>query len=280
MDVISIRNYDVFAYHGVLDEEQRDGQTFYVSVDIEFDCRAAGISDDLNKTVNYAEVASLIEREMTAKSYNLIEACAERLAGEILRVFPVPSAVTVEIHKPNAPIDGRFDDVSVRIRRHWHTAYIGLGSNMGDSEKYVKDAIASIDSDQNTSVTKSSKLIKTKAYGKTDQPDFVNGVIEVRTLLTPYELLARLGEIEDKAGRVREERWGPRTLDLDILMYDDIILEGEDLCIPHVDMKNREFVLAPLCELAPNKVHPVYGKRVCEMLEDIKCSSKASIQLL
>ena len=114
-----------------------------------------------------------------------------------------------------------------------------------------------------------SDFLVTKPYGVTDQDDFLNGCIKLRTLLTPRELLDRLHHIEQAAGRERILRWGPRTLDLDILFYDDLILGEADLCIPHVDLPNREFVLRPLCEIAPYLHHPATGKTVREMLQEL-----------
>ena len=101
-----------------------------------------------------------------------------------------------------------------------------------------------------------------------EQDDFLNGCLELKTLLSPEELLESIHEIEKNAGRERVIHWGPRTLDLDILLYDDLVLEREELCIPHVEMHKRKFVLEPLHEIAPYKRHPVYGKTVREMLED------------
>ena len=103
----------------------------------------------------------------------------------------------------------------------------------------------------------------------TDQDDFLNACLELRTLLPPAELLEELHHIEKEAGRERIIRWGPRTLDLDIILYDDLILEEDSLCIPHVEMHKRKFVLEPLCEIAPYKRHPVYGKTVWELNLDL-----------
>lgn len=103
-----------------------------------------------------------------------------------------------------------------------------------------------------------------------EQDEFLNGVCRIRTLLTPEELLTRLHELEQEAGRERLIHWGPRTLDLDILLYDDWVIEEDDFCIPHVDMQNRRFVLEPMAEIAPYKRHPVYGKTMKEMLADLK----------
>ena len=115
------------------------------------------------------------------------------------------------------------------------------------------------------SVKKVSQLIRTKPYGDVVQEDFLNGALEIETLLTPQELLEALHVIEDAAGRTREVRWGPRTLDLDILFYDKLIYESDDLIIPHVDLENRRFVLEPLFEIAPGYRHPVFHKTVEQM---------------
>ena len=141
---------------------------------------------------------------------------------------------------------------------------------MGDSQRYLDDAVKALDEVRHTKVEKVSSFITTPPYGVTDQPDFLNGCLRLRTLLYPEELLKELNRIEKEAGRERIIHWGPRTLDLDIIFYDDLVLEKEELCIPHVEMHKREFVLEPLEEIAPYKRHPVYGKTVRELLEDVR----------
>ena len=108
-------------------------------------------------------------------------------------------------------------------------------------------------------------MIETEPYGVTDQPSFLNGAARISTLLTPHELLDELHRIEAEAGRERIIHWGPRTLDLDIIFYDDLVMSDDDLCIPHVDMHNRSFVIEPMKELAPYKMHPVLKKRMVEL---------------
>ena len=130
-------------------------------------------------------------------------------------------------------------------------------------------AIDELNKDKYTKVTRVSDFIETEPYGGVEQDDFLNGCLKLRTLLYPYELLAELNRIEKEAGRERIIHWGPRTLDLDIIFYDDLVLEEVDLCIPHVEMHKRKFVLEPLGEIAPYKRHPINGKRVCEMLAEL-----------
>ncbi len=271
-DLIRIRNLGIYAYHGVLESEKREGQKFYVNAELETDLRAAGRRDMLELTINYAEVCETIASVMQAESYDLIETCAERVAEAILLGYQGVRAVTIEIRKPSAPIDREFDDVSVSVRRAWHKTVIALGANLGDARATVDEAFDSLNGMPCSRLVKRSSIIKTEPYGVTDQPDFYNAAAEVETLLTPYELLEELHRIENEAGRVRTLRWGPRTLDLDIIFYDDLVLQTDnELCIPHIDMQNRDFVLIPLNEILPHWVHPLTGMRVCEMCEDILC---------
>ncbi|MGI6452607.1 MAG: 2-amino-4-hydroxy-6-hydroxymethyldihydropteridine diphosphokinase [Syntrophomonadaceae bacterium] len=136
------------------------------------------------------------------------------------------------------------------------TAYVGLGSNLGDKIQNLKNAVKEIEKIAKTQVTRQSSLYLTEPWGKQDQEEFVNQVIEISTQLTPRELLSWLQQIEIKMGRKRKEKWGPRIIDLDILLYGDQVKEEEDLRIPHPYMRQRLFVLIPLQEINPTVVFP------------------------
>ncbi len=150
-----------------------------------------------------------------------------------------------------------------------HTAYIGLGSNLGDRYGNITRAIDKICLLPHTRVERQSGNYLTAPVGPQDQPDFVNAAIETVTEMSPRELLNALKGIEKSLGREQTCRWGPRIIDLDILLYDDLVIEEEDLNIPHPEMHKRRFVLEPLCEIAPDAAHPLIKKTVREILRDL-----------
>ena len=269
-DKIIITDLEVFANHGVFPEENKLGQKFLISAVLYTDTRKAGKTDDLTASIHYGEVSAFITKYMKEHTYQLLERVAETLAEEMLKSISGLCKIDLEIKKPWAPVGLPLKTVSVKISREWHTTYIALGSNIGDSETYLNEAVEKIGQIPTCTVEKVSSYLVTEPYGVTDQPDFLNACLKMRTLLYPEELLKELNRIEKEAGRERIIHWGPRTLDLDILLYDDIVLEEDDLCIPHVEMHKRSFVLEPLAEIAPYKRHPVYGKTVREMLEEIQ----------
>ena len=270
MDEIRIEGLEVYAYHGVFPEENKNGQHFYLNAVLYTDTRKAGKSDELADSTHYGLVCEEMARAMKEHCFHLLERAAEYVAERVLRMFPFVREIELEICKPEAPIALPFSNVSVRIRRGWHTVYLGLGSNLGDSGQYLHDALEKLSSSKEIRTVKSSSFLRTKPYGVLDLPDFLNGAAVLETLLTPLELLDFLHELEAEAGRVRKERWGARTLDLDILFYDDRIIDSERLTIPHADMANREFVLLPLAELNPFLRHPLTGLTVREMLAQLQ----------
>lgn len=270
MDKIKIKDLEVFARHGVLPEENILGQKFLVSVTIYMDTSEAGCNDDLNKSVNYAEVCSLVKEFMENNTFKLIEAVAEHLAMKLLLfIGEKAEKVSIEIKKPWAPVMLSLDTVSVEIERKWHKVYIALGSNMGNKKQYLDNAVKAINDNKQCIVKKVSDFIITEPVGNVEQDDFLNGCMEIYTLYSPYELLKFLNKIENDFGRERIIHWGPRTLDLDIIMYDDLIMNDEQLTIPHIEMTNRRFVLEPLAQIAPYAIHPVCKLSIKDLLNKI-----------
>ena len=270
MDVIKIDNLKVFAYHGVFEEEKQNGQDFYVNVKLISNLKKAGMTDQLQDSTHYGEVCFQIKKTLTEQKYDLIERACEQIVEDILIHFPLIYEATVELKKPHAPIPMEFDSVSVEITRRWNKIYIAFGSNLGEKEKYIRDAVQNIFDSHFFRKIKVSDFYYSTPYGGVEQDSFINGVLEAETMLEPYELLDYLHELEANANRVREQHWGPRTLDLDIIFYNDLVLDDANLQIPHKDMKNRDFVLVPLAQLAGYKRHPVFNITIEEMVHNLK----------
>ncbi len=144
--------------------------------------------------------------------------------------------------------------------------FIGFGSNLGDRWKLINQAIEAVTGLPQSRLVKLSSLYETAPVGYLDQGAFLNGVLQLRSLLPPRRLLEQLLAIESRLGRVRVERWGPRTIDLDIIIIGDEIIDREELKVPHPEMAGRRFVLEPLAELAPDLVHPVKQQTITEIL--------------
>ena len=157
------------------------------------------------------------------------------------------------------------------------TAYIGLGSNLGDREGTLRAALKEIGRRAGVRVAAVSRFRETEPVGGPAQGKFLNGVAEMRTTLGARELLSLLHEIEDRFGRERTVLWGPRTLDLDLLLYGDAVIDEPDLTVPHPRMHERPFVLEPLCEIAPDVRHPVLGKTAAELAAGIKGNDTDSL---
>lgn len=146
--------------------------------------------------------------------------------------------------------------------------WIALGSNMGEGRKNLDLAIKMMN-ERGVLVEKVSTYIETEPYGYTEQDNFVNAVCIAETKLSPRELLGVLLKIELDMGRVRIIKWGPRIIDLDILFYEDLIIDEEDLKVPHIEIQKRSFVLEPVNEISPDKIHPVFKKTVHQLLLDL-----------
>lgn len=266
MDCIIIKNLEIYAYHGVYAEENVLGQKFILSLELFTSLRSAGKTDNLNHSINYGDVCHFIEEEFKNTKHQLIEACAEALATSLLLKYPTIEKVHLLLKKPWAPIGSHLDYAGVEITRQRHRAFIGIGSNLGEKEENIKKAISHIGTDT-TQLKKISSFYQTKPWGNENQEDFVNCVVEIATLDTPMELLTHLQGIEQKLKRVYVEHWGPRIIDLDILLYDDIITDDPELVIPHPYMEQRLFVLTPLAEIAPWVIHPLSKRRIYDLNE-------------
>ena len=269
MDKIFIDNLEVFAKHGVFPEENVLGQKFLISLVLYTDTRKAGLSDDLNASINYGKVSAFTKKFMEENTYKLIEKVAEELASRLLLEFDLLEKVDVKISKPWAPIGISVENVGVCITRGWHDVYVALGSNLGDKKNYLDEAVKKLGQIPECKVISVADYIETEPYGGVLQDKFINSVAKIRTLLNPHELLDFLHDIENEANRTREIHWGPRTLDLDILFYDKEIIDTPDLLVPHIDMANRDFVLIPMNQIAPYFRHPITNQTISQMLNNL-----------
>lgn len=269
MDKIHIKDLEIIGFHGAIPEEKVLGQKFVLSFELDVDLRQAGKNDDLTKTVHYGELAQKVEEEFTKTSYDLIEKAAEEICEFVLLNYPLVKKVKLLLKKPWAPTRKHVEYVAVEIERKWNKVYIAAGSNLGDKEETLKEAIYIIDKRKDCVVTKVSNFYTTDPVGYEDQDQFVNCVFEINTLQTPSELMVTLLEVEKDFKRERIIRWGPRTLDLDIIFYNDIISYDEHILIPHPRAHERQFVMKPMCDINPYYVHPIYRKRVMDISSEL-----------
>lgn len=266
MDSIFIKDIVVFAHHGVFKEEKTLGQKFLIDLKLKMNLQPSAILKDLKKTVHYGVLSNDILQIFKEKSNDLIETCAEEIAIFVLKNYKVVKEVTVCVKKPWAPVNLPLDNVLVEITRKRHRVFLALGSNVGDSYKYLKDAKELIKSEY-TTINKESKIYKTKPWGFVMQDDFLNQVIEIETFFESFSLLKEIQKIENKLARERKIHWGPRTIDIDILFFDDEKIYTDDLIIPHPYIEKRAFVLEPLKEIAPFFIHPVLNRSIFDLFE-------------
>ncbi len=261
-------------FHGVLEHERRDGQDFAVDVELELDLRAAAATDDLTRTVHYGELARALADDVRGEPVDLVEALAERLLRTCL-ADPRVEAAQVVVHKPQAPIAETFADVAVAVRRTRAELFppprngvLALGTNLGERETTLASAVADLARTPGLEVVAVSPVVETAPVGGPPQPDYLNAVVAVRSTLTPHALLAACLAVERRHGRERRERWAARTLDVDVVTYGDVVLDGPDLVLPHPRVADRAFVLAPWAALDPQARLPVPGgsARVSDLL--------------
>lgn len=284
-DLITIKGITAFGLHGVYPLERSNGQEFSVDLTMEVDIRQAAATDDLYYTVDYSQVALEVSKILQGTPVNLLESLAETIARKVLS-YPLVAAVSVQVHKPQAPLNVKFDDLSLSIRRTqaWLAeapqnqetkvdltlapsqpviATLALGANLGDAPRTLAQAVVTLERHPQMSVVAVSGLFKTAPIllpNQAAQPDYYNAVIEVETSLSPLELLAQLQQIEAEAGRVRKTRWEARLLDLDILDYAELHCETPELTLPHPRAHERAFVLQPWKQINPQATVGRHGR--------------------
>ena len=260
-DTIFITGVVIHARHGVMEHETEVGQRFVIDLELSADLSESSRTDRLADTVSYSNVVATATAAFKNANYKLLERAAGAVADAILAAFPRISAVKVTVHKPHAPIAAIFDDVGVVLTRgtansrRMADVLIALGGNVGDVRATFQKAIANICGMTQGALLARSSDYATPPWGDEQQARFINACIEIETGLDPHALLFTLHKIEAKFGRDRakETRWGPRTLDLDLIAYDDVSIQKPELTLPHPRLFERAFVLVPLAEIAPDR---------------------------
>ncbi|MCQ2531827.1 MAG: 2-amino-4-hydroxy-6-hydroxymethyldihydropteridine diphosphokinase [Saccharofermentans sp.] len=256
MDHLRMVDMEFYGYTGCLPEEKENGQTFVVTVDMACNRIPGAMTDNLEGTINYAELYERIKNYVTTSKGNLIENLAYNIGGIVLDYSDIPDSVKVTVSKPQAPVVGMFKTMETTIELNRvqesgfkHSVVLALGSNMGDKEQYLKEASKRLMMSGHVQIIKAGGLYETEPVGYDDQPYFYNTVLDVKTDLEPEELLNLTQKIELDLHRVRTIKNGPRTIDIDILLYDDITMDSDRLIIPHPRMYERAFVLCPFKDI-------------------------------
>ncbi|WP_296665973.1 2-amino-4-hydroxy-6-hydroxymethyldihydropteridine diphosphokinase [Demequina sp.] len=298
LDQIIVQGIRMTAFHGVYAPEKESGQLFLADVVAHVSTRAAATRDELRRTANYSDIADRAADVLGGDPADLLETVAEHIARSVLEMEGV-HCVDVVVHKPQAPLHVEFRDVMVKIRRDMKSgslwadkrigssaggsgdpfgappramdpadeqplkpvmAYLALGGNIGDVDTTFREALWEMHKIPGIAVQRASSLFKTAPVGGPDQDDFLNVVVEVQTALAPRELLAACQGVEVLHGRERLEENGPRTLDIDIVAFGDLVLDTEDLTVPHPRATERAFVMQPWATLVPEFVVPGLGR--------------------
>ncbi len=269
MDEVLLKGLRFEGRHGTTPEERAHPQTFEIDLGLYLDLREAGATDRLEKTVDYSLVYQEVRHIVEEESFNLLEALAERIAGQVL-AFNRVVKVNVIVKKLHPPIVGQYEFFAVRLERErpQHRVFVGLGTNLGDREENLALARQQLTALSSSAIVVCSSIYPTLPWGRTDQPEFLNQVVSIDTRLSPRELLQELLYIEEIMGRKREEYWGPRIIDLDLLLYGDQVINEPDLVVPHPWLTKRAFVLTPLLEIAPDLKMPD-GRYLREILANL-----------
>lgn len=265
MGTIWIKGLEISARHGVNESEKVQEQPFVFDVELTCDLTAAAKSDELSDTVNYAAVCKTITEIAKNRCYNLIEKLAAECAYAVLDRFPAVKGVAIGLNKPRAPMDRKFEGVGVKMEFVRETAYLSLGSSLGDKKGYLDLAFKKLAETRGIEVRRRSAYLETEPYGGVATQKFLNAAAEIETYLPPRALLAETQRIESECGRVRTVRWGDRTLDIDIIFYGDRVVREKDLVIPHPEYAKRDFVLKPLRAIAGDFCCPVLNKRIKDL---------------
>jgi dihydroneopterin aldolase / 2-amino-4-hydroxy-6-hydroxymethyldihydropteridine diphosphokinase len=270
---IKIKDLKLFGYHGVKQEEKTIGQNFLfnISIDIAKDSfeKDGLYQDNILNTVNYSEIITLVKEINSNNRYNLLETFSEVLAEKIISYSPLILKVKVRIEKISPPIKESIGSVGVELELERNPnshdyelktskksiVFLSLGSNLGDREKNLRDAVKKLRANQNLDVISISSIYETEPMYVENQEYFYNIVLKaaIKSAYSAFELLGYAKKIEFDMGRKSTyARYGPRTIDVDILTFDELRIDSDLLGLPHPKIFERNFVLIPLSEISPD----------------------------
>lgn len=259
MDRILIDDLRLLVVIGALPHEREAAQPLRVDVSIGVDLHEAGETDDLDATVHYGLVVERIVAAAEASQHILLERMAAEIT-DIVLAFDRVEEVDVLVTKLRPPVPAALGSTAVRMvrtrasarSRVSHEALLALGSNLGDRAGFLRQAVSELSSMISGSIVAMSDVYETDPVGGPDAQDaYLNMVIKVNTSLDPFALLRLCHRVEASANRERVVHWGPRTLDVDVLFYDDARIDTDVLTVPHPRINERRFVLTPLNDIAP-----------------------------
>lgn len=275
LDRIALTGLRVHGRHGVLPAERELGQFFVVDATLWLDTGPAAATDDLTLTVHYGELAQALADIVAGEPVELIETLAHRLVRACLAADPRVAAAEVTVHKPAAPITVAFTDVAVTVAMAAGPsaagasagagaghAVVAIGSNIGDRLAHLRGAVRDLDA--RLGVLAVSAVYETEPVGGPEQDDYLNAIVLVGAA-PPHDLLAAARAAERTAARERTIRWGPRTLDVDIIACGDTLSDDPEILLPHPRAHERLFVCVPWLDVEPDAMLPGHG-RVAELV--------------
>lgn len=278
--MIKIENLCVYGFHGVLEEEKRLGQRFYISAEVKTRLHEGILRDSYEDALCYARLCQHIKESVTGEKYDLIEYLAAKIGEEILEREKLVEEVMICVRKPSAPMDFALDGVSVEVSlKRTYPFALSLGSNLGARKNMIENALQRLMRYEGVEIEKISSFYETQPWGGVAQEKFLNICALGKTSLTPHNLLRVCKESEEQLGRVIGEKWGARALDIDILYYGEkgeIMCDDFTLSLPHRYLYERVFVLVPLLEIAP--ALEIAGRSLQKELEKLP-RSEGDIQL-
>lgn len=261
---ILIKDLRLFGYHGVRAQEKKDGQYFIFNICIDLKDEDLKESDDLQDTLSYSYAVDEVKKINSAQRFDLLETLSRKVADKIMSMSDLVERVGVRIEKKESPIDEDLGSVGVEYgtsnemaasKKNSVRAFLSLGANMGDRKKNIEKALSLLESDPCIDIIKTSSYYETEPMYSEDQENFYNIAAEVKVCsqMDPFRLLGIIKSIEYSMGRNSGgKRYGPRSIDIDILYYGDEKIKSDILELPHPRIKERKFVLVPLSEIAPS----------------------------